>query len=122
MKEGKRRRSVPIRVVNSHVFPQKLLLSRLVRQVPPDLVAVLLGLEERDEVDARPHLLAGELAGGYCEHTTGHGWVAVEGKTENILLLADADNQLVPAKEHQDGAAGDERARAEQAARGEVAL
>ncbi len=39
-----------------------------------------------------------------------------------VLLLADADGQLVPAEEHDQGAAGDERAGAEQAAGGEVAL
>jgi hypothetical protein len=31
--------------------------------VAPDLVAVLLGLEEGDQVDAAPHLLAGEFTG-----------------------------------------------------------
>ena len=40
----------------------------------------------------------------------------------DILLLADADDKLVPAKEHHCGAAGDERAGAEEAARREVAL
>jgi hypothetical protein len=50
------------------------------------------------------------------------GWVLREGKTEDVLLLADADDQLVPAKKHQDSAAGEERAGTEQPARGEVAL
>ena len=37
-------------------------------------------------------------------------------------MLADADGQLVPAEEHEQRAAGNERAGAEQATRGEVAL
>lgn len=40
----------------------------------------------------------------------------------DVLLLSDADDQLVPAEEHDHGAAGDERAGAEQAAGREVAL
>jgi hypothetical protein len=44
----------------------------------------------------------------------GRGW--------DVLLLADADNKLVPAEQHEQAAAGDERAGAEQAAGREVAL
>lgn len=40
----------------------------------------------------------------------------------HILLLADANDKLVPAEEHHCGAAGDERTGAEEAARREVAL
>lgn len=43
-------------------------------------------------------------------------------KWGGVLLLADAGDELVPAKEHEHGAAGDERAGAEEAARREVAL
>lgn len=44
------------------------------------------------------------------------------GRRDDVLLLADADNKLVPAEQHQQAAAGDERAGAEQAAGREVAL
>lgn len=40
---------------------KELALAGLVGKVTTDLVAVLLGLEHGDEVDARPHLLSGEL-------------------------------------------------------------
>lgn len=53
--------SVPVRVVHLGLGAQQRLLARLVRVVSPDLVAVFLGLEERDEVDARPHLFSCEL-------------------------------------------------------------
>lgn len=59
----KRRPHVPIRVVHLEVLARQRLLARLVRQVAAHEVAVLFGLEERDEVDAAPHLFAGEFAG-----------------------------------------------------------
>lgn len=49
---------VDLEVVAAHELP----LALLVGQVAADLVAVLLGLEGGDQVDAGPHLLAGELA------------------------------------------------------------
>jgi hypothetical protein len=48
--------------------------------------------------------------------------VGGQSKRGGLLLLADAVDELVPAKEHDDGAAGDERAGAEEAARRDVAL
>lgn len=53
---------VPVVVVNLHVLAKELLLPLLVREVPAHLVAVLLGLEDGEEVDPRPVLLAGVLA------------------------------------------------------------
>lgn len=51
---------VHLEVLTAH----ELALAGLVGQVAADLVAVLLGLQDGDEVDAGPHLLAGEFAGG----------------------------------------------------------
>lgn len=48
-------------MVNLDILSKQLLLARLLSQVPPDLVAVLFSLEEGDQVDAGPHLLAGEF-------------------------------------------------------------
>lgn len=61
-KRSKQKQNTPVRIIDLHVLAQQLLLPGLVGQVPPDKVAVLLGLEERDQVDAAPHLLAGEFA------------------------------------------------------------
>lgn len=52
---------VPVAVVDLGLGTKQLLLTSLVGKVSSGLVAVLLGLEERDQVDTRPHLLAGEL-------------------------------------------------------------
>lgn len=49
-------------MINPDVLAHQLLLPRLVGQVPPHLVTVLFRLQERNQVDAGPHLLAGELA------------------------------------------------------------
>lgn len=49
-------------VVDLGVLARKLLLALLVGKVSTDLIAVLLGLQQRNQVDARPHLLAGQLA------------------------------------------------------------
>lgn len=46
----------------------------------------------------------------------------MRGTCGDILLLADATDQLVPAEGHQNHAADNQRDRAEEAARGEVAL
>lgn len=51
-------------MINLGVLAHQLLLARLVGQVAADLVAVLLGLEQRDQVDAAPHLFAGKFTGG----------------------------------------------------------
>jgi hypothetical protein len=48
--------------------------------------------------------------------------VGGQSKRGGLLLLADAVDELVPAKKHDDGTAGDERAGAEEAARRDVAL
>jgi hypothetical protein len=60
-------------------------------------------------------MLEGRQEGMGCE--VGGRW-----KRGGLLLLTDAANELVPAKEHDDGAAGDDRAGAEEAARRDVAL
>jgi ABC-type transport system involved in cytochrome c biogenesis permease component len=52
---------VPVGVVDLGLLAQELLLAGLVGVVAADLVAVLLGLEERHQVQTRPHLLAGKL-------------------------------------------------------------
>lgn len=62
-RDGKRRLDESVRVIDLDVLAagQQRPLTRLVGQVAPDLVAVLLGLERGDQVDAGPHLLAGEF-------------------------------------------------------------
>ena len=57
------RKYTPVVVVDLCLRAQKLLLTRLLGPVPSDQIAVLLGLQHGDQVDARPHLLARELAG-----------------------------------------------------------
>ena len=59
-REGER--NAPVRVIHLDVLAEQFLLARLVGQVAADVVAVLFGLEERDQVDAGPHLFAGEFA------------------------------------------------------------
>ena len=110
---------IPIRVVDLEVLAEKLLLARLVGQMSSYEITVFLGLEGRDEVDAAPHLFAGEFAvvGWFVSYFPG-GWYT---ERKNELLLPDADNQLVPAVGHDQAGAEEEGARAE-AARGEVAL
>ena len=55
------RADIAVRVVHLEVLAQELLLTRLVRQMPSYEITVLLGLENGDQVDARPHLLASKL-------------------------------------------------------------
>jgi len=55
-------RSVPVAVVCACLHTKQFLFSRLISEVAASLVAVFFGLEERGQVDARPHFLAGELA------------------------------------------------------------
>lgn len=50
-----------IGIVDFALRTQKLLLTSLVREVSADLVTVFLSLEQRDQVQAGPDLLAGEL-------------------------------------------------------------
>ena len=54
--------NAPVRVIHLDVLAEQFLLARLVGQVAADVIAVLFGLEERDQVDAGPHLFAGEFA------------------------------------------------------------
>jgi hypothetical protein len=89
---------VPITVISPTLTAQQLLLPLQIGIVPPDLVAVLLGLQQRREVDARPHLLAAHLD-----------------------LLALADEQLPPAVGHDPNDA-EEVVHGLEAAGGDVAL
>jgi hypothetical protein len=56
------RKDVLVGVVHLDVVAEELLLALLVGPVAANLVAVLFGLEKRDEVDARPHLFTSKLA------------------------------------------------------------
>lgn len=51
-------------MVNTSIVTEKLLLALLIGEMSTDLIAVFLGLKERDEVDASPHLFTGEFAVG----------------------------------------------------------
>lgn len=53
--------NAPVAVVDLEVVAQQLLLALLVGEVAAHEVAVLLGLQEGDQVDAGPHLLTAEL-------------------------------------------------------------
>lgn len=59
--DGEVRPDEAIRVVHLGVLAQERLLAVLVGQVPADLVAVLFGLKEGDQVNAGPHFFATEL-------------------------------------------------------------
>ena len=63
-RDSVRRPHVSIGVIHLGILTEQLLLAGLVSQVSSDEIAVLLGLQEGDQVDAGPHLLAGQLAGG----------------------------------------------------------
>lgn len=52
---------MPVTVVNLGLGTKQLLLPGLVCQHTSDLIAVLLSLQKGDEMDAGPHLLAGEF-------------------------------------------------------------
>lgn len=54
-----------VRVIHLCVLAHELLLALLISEVPTDLVAVLLGLEERNQMDTRPHLFASKFAAFY---------------------------------------------------------
>ena len=56
-----RRTDEAVGVVDFLLAAQELLLASLVGQMAADLVAVLLGLQEGGQVQARPNLLTGEL-------------------------------------------------------------
>lgn len=65
--QSERRAHKSVRVVNFRLSAEQLLLPRLVGPVPPDLVAIFFGLEKRDQVDACPHLFAGQFAASDTE-------------------------------------------------------
>lgn len=65
-------RDVPVVVVDLCLCAHQLLLARLLGPVPADQIAVLLGLEHGNEVDARPHLLARKLT--ERENIRQHSW------------------------------------------------
>ncbi len=58
---GGGRENPPITVVHLNVRAEQLALARLVGPIAPHLVAILLRLQQRRQVDARPHLLAPEF-------------------------------------------------------------
>lgn len=53
--------NIPFRVVHLGLSAKQFLLAGLVGIVSSDLITVLLGLKERDQVNPRPHLLSCEL-------------------------------------------------------------
>lgn len=55
---------VPVGVVHLGILAEQLLLTSLISPVSSDLIAVFFRLQEGNQVDAGPHLLAGEFAGG----------------------------------------------------------
>jgi hypothetical protein len=109
---------VPVRVVDLVLGAKKLLLTGLVGVVAADLVAVLLGLEERREVETTPHLLTGKLTRTRSMSVPDQTWVPktalpscnceVSGSSElgtsahaqNVPLLANTVEVLVEAVGH----------------------
>jgi hypothetical protein len=59
-----RGKTIPIAMVNLGLCTEQLSLASLVGKVTTDLIAVFFCCQHGDEVDARPHLFAGEFAGG----------------------------------------------------------
>jgi hypothetical protein len=53
-------------MINPDVLSQERLLARLVGEMSSDEIAVFFGLQGGDEMDACPHLFAGEFTGGGC--------------------------------------------------------
>jgi len=109
---------VPVRVVDLVLGAKKLLLTGLVGVVAADLVAVLLGLEERGEVETTPHLLTGKLTRSRSMSVPDQTWVPktalpscnceISGSSElgasvhaqNVPLLANTVEVLVEAVGH----------------------
>lgn len=124
-RHGKRRPDKPIRVVNAGILAKQLLLASLVGIPPTHLVAVLLGLEEGDEMDTRPHLLAGQFAGKVERNMVSWRFLLSLGgqieRRKDVLSLPDTLDELVPSEAH-DGAHAEEEEAGAEAAHGEVAL
>lgn len=53
--------NILISVINPAFGPKQLLLPSLIGKMSADLVPIFFGLEERDQVQARPDLFAGEF-------------------------------------------------------------
>jgi hypothetical protein len=51
--------NIPVRVVDLGIGAEELVGASLIGKLTTDLVAVLLGLEERSDMDTGPHLLTG---------------------------------------------------------------
>lgn len=89
---GEGRPHEAVGVVDLGVLAQQLLLALLVGEVAANLVAVLLGLQDGEEVDARPRLLAGVLAVCLGLWLAGDLVMMRRGKGENVLGFAEAED------------------------------
>lgn len=104
-------RGVPVAVVDLCVLAQQLLLALLVGPESSHLVAVLFGLEEGNQVDASPHLLAGKLAKRIKVVSLRRLYFSRVLKF--VLGLPNTANQLVPAVAHDGAHAEEEDSRSE---------
>lgn len=77
----------PVRVVDFRLRAQQLLLHLLASQCPPHHVPVLLGLQQWDQMDAAPHLLARQFTASLSAFTCP---TSRERMTRRVLLLSDA--------------------------------
>jgi hypothetical protein len=58
---------IPVTVISTRLASKKLLFSCFVGEVPSHKITIFFCLEDGNEVDARPHLFACELAAiGHC--------------------------------------------------------
>lgn len=94
----RKKKNVLVTIHHPRLTAQQLLLAPEIGVVPSDLVAILLRLQQRNQMDARPHLLAAELE-----------------------LFAVAEEELAPAVGH-DGQRGEGVVYWFRAAGGDIAL
>lgn len=102
-------------MIDLDILSQQRLLTRLVSEMPPDEITVLFGLQGGNEMDACPHLLAGEFARQSLSASVlffpvvggveGTGFVREKGEGGIVLSFPDALDHSVPAISHDD--AGD---------------
>jgi hypothetical protein len=110
--------NVPIRVVRARGAAQQLLLPRLICQMPPHQVPVLLRCQEGDEMDPRPHLLARQLA---ITRPLAHAQRTRRLGASHVLLFPDALADLPEPVGHDAGHAQEQKGGAEPS-RGQVSL
>ena len=60
-RDCKGRSHKPTAIIHRRLCPQQLLVSRLIRPMSPHQITILLSLQQRNQVNARPHFLPRKL-------------------------------------------------------------